>query len=93
MREFETSITSVSNSRVQVGSLTFIDGINGVIEHTRDFMSKDGLMAIVVNDKYKLYQPEKVGFKQVAVVNRHVNRRTGRRDTAFYESILVWKKA
>lgn len=71
----------------------YIEGINGVFEHTRDFMAKDGIMAIVVNDKYKLYQPEKVGFKQIGLVNRHVNRRTGRRDTAFYESILIWKKS
>lgn len=70
----------------------YIEGINGVFKHTRDFMAKDGIMAIVVNDKYKLYQPEKVGFKQIGLVNRHVNRRTGRRDTAFYESILIWKK-
>ncbi|MCG3205530.1 MAG: hypothetical protein KCHDKBKB_02252 [Elusimicrobia bacterium] len=70
----------------------YSDGINGVFEHTRDFMAKDGIMAIVVNDKYKLYQPEKIGFKQIGLVNRHVNRRTGRRDTAFYESILIWKK-
>jgi len=70
----------------------YIDGINAVLSHTRDYMTKDGLALIVINDKYNLYKPETVGFKSVGRVDRHVNRRTGRRDTPFYESILIWQK-
>ena len=70
----------------------YTDGINQVLLHTRDFMTKDGLMIIVVNDKYGLYDPTKVGFKSIGRVERHVNRRTGRRSSAFYESILIWRK-
>lgn len=70
----------------------YIDGINSVLLHTRDYMTKDGLALIVVNDKYNLYKPEAVGFKSIGRVDRHVNRRTGRRDTPFYESILIWQK-
>ena len=70
----------------------YIDGINQVLLHTRDFMTKDGLMIIVVYDKYGLYDPTKVGFKSIGRVERHVNRRTGRRNGAFYESILIWRK-
>ncbi len=70
----------------------YIQGINDVLLHTRDFLSKDGLIVIVVSDKYNLYKPETVGCKFVGRVERHVNRRTGRRDSAFYESILIWKK-
>ena len=55
-------------------------------------MTKDGLAIIVVNDKFNLYQSEAVGFKSIGRVERHVNRRTGRRSGAFYESILIWKK-
>ena len=55
-------------------------------------MTKDGIMAIVVNDKHNLYDPSKVGFKSIGRVERHVNRRTGRRNGAFYESILIWQK-
>ncbi|OGW85857.1 MAG: hypothetical protein A2987_04855 [Omnitrophica bacterium RIFCSPLOWO2_01_FULL_45_10] len=71
----------------------YINGINEVLLHTRDFMTKDGLAIIVVNDKYNLYDPTKVGFKSIGKVDRHVNRRTGRRNGAFYESILIWRKA
>lgn len=70
----------------------YIDGINQVLLHTRDFMKKGGIMAIVVNDKYNLYDSSKVGCKSIGRVERHVNRRTGRRTGAFYESILIWQK-
>ena len=70
----------------------YIDGINQVLLHARDFMTKDGLAIIVVNDKYNLYDPTKVGFEAIGRVDRHVNRRTGRRNGAFYESILIWRK-
>ena len=55
-------------------------------------MTKDGLLLIVINDKYNLYKAEAIGFEQIGKVDRHVNRRTGRREGAFYESILIWKK-
>lgn len=70
----------------------YIDGINQVLLHTRDHMAPKGVMAIVVHDKCNLYDPSKVGFKGVGRVERHVNRRTGRRSGAFYESILIWQK-
>jgi len=70
----------------------YIEGINQVLLHTRDFMTKDGIMVIVVNDRHNLYDPSAVGFKSIGRVERHVNRRTGRRNGAFYESILIWQK-
>ena len=70
----------------------YIKGINEVLVNTRTYMKKNALALIVVNDKYGLYRPENVGFKEIARVERHVNRRTGRREGAFYESILIWKK-
>src|SRR3989338_410483 len=70
----------------------YIEGINQLFLHTRDFMSPNGIMAIVVNDRYDLYKPSAVGFKTIGRVERHVNRRTGMRSGAFYESILLWQK-
>lgn len=71
----------------------YIQEINGVLLHTRDHMAEKGIMAIVVNDKHDLYDPSKVGFRTIGRVERHVNRRTGRRNGAFYESILIWEKS
>ncbi len=70
----------------------YSEGINQVLEHTRDAMSRGGIMAIVVNDKNNLYDPSKVGFRFVDKIERHVNRRTGRRNGAFYESVLIWQR-
>lgn len=77
----------------QQAKSNYIAGINDVMLHTRDYMMNNGLALIVVNDKYGLYKPEAAGFKEIGRVERHVNRRTGRREGAFYESILIWQKA
>jgi DNA modification methylase len=70
----------------------YIKGFNDVLLHTREYMAKDARAIIVINDKFGLYEPSKVGFKSIGKIDRHVNRRTGRRDSAFYESILIWEK-
>lgn len=85
-------IGSAKNGQSDQAKKDYIKGINAVLLHTRDYMTKNALVLIVVNDKYHLYRPEEVGFKEIDSVERHVNRRTGRREGAFYESILVWQK-
>lgn len=58
-------------------------------------MVPGGWLIVVVHDSSSLY-PEIVthcGIEEVAVINRHVNRRTGRRSSEFYESIFIWRKA
>lgn len=85
-------IGPAKNGQSEKAKEDYIDGINAVLSHTREYMAKDSLALIVVNDKYGLYKPEAVGFKSIGKVDRHVNRRTGRRDTPFYESILIWQK-
>lgn len=85
-------IGAAKNGQSEQARKDYIAGINQVLVHARDYMTKDGLALIVVNDKFNLYKPEEVGFKFVGCVDRHVNRRTGRREGAFYESILIWRK-
>jgi len=58
-------------------------------------MVQGGWLIVVVHDSSSLY-PEIAslcGVEEVAVINRHVNRRTGRRSSEFYESIFIWRKA
>jgi len=85
-------IGPAKNGQSQQAKSDYIKGINDVLLHTRDYMTPKGLVLIVVNDKYGLYQAEAAGFKETGRVERHVNRRTGRREGAFYESILIWQK-
>lgn len=51
-----------------------------------------GKVITVINDAYDLLHSEELGFKETFRIKRHVNRRTGRRNKDFYESILIWKK-
>ena len=85
-------IGRAKNGQSEQARKDYIKAINKVLLHTRDYMSKNSLMLIVVNDKCNLYDPKEVGFKSIGRVERHVNRRTGRREGAFYESVLIWQK-
>ena len=85
-------IGPAKNGQSEQARADYIKGINDVLLHTREYMTPNALAVIVVNDQYGLYKAEDAGFKLVGRVERHVNRRTGRRAGAFYESILIWQK-
>ncbi len=61
--------------------------------NVRRGLAKGGRVVVVVNDKLGLYDTirEQAGFEMETRLERHVNRRTGRRAGDFFESILVWK--
>ncbi len=50
---------------------------------------------VVAGDRRNLYSEirEMAGLEEETVLQRHVNRRTGRRSGEFYESIFVWRKS
>ena len=57
-------------------------------------MPAGGILIVVAGDKFGLYD-EIARLCEVeveAVLKRHVNRRTGRRASEFYESVFVWRK-
>jgi hypothetical protein len=88
----ESEIGPAKNGQSQQAKKSYVDAINAVFAHSRDYMTPKGLLLIVVNDRFQLYQPHGIGFKEIGRVERHVNRRTGRREGAFFESILIWQK-
>jgi DNA modification methylase len=57
-------------------------------------MKPGGSIIVVAGDKANLYPriAEIADLETESVVKRHVNRRTGRRSTQFYESVFIWKK-
>jgi len=73
----------------------YIRQIGEVFSNIRSFLSDDGVAVIVANDKHRLYEQlaPQIGYKLDKTITRHVNRRTGRRSTDFFEEILVWRKA
>lgn len=72
----------------------YVSDVACVFERFLDKMSKGGYMIVVAGDKYGLY-PEiaaRLNVVEEGVINRHVNRRTGRRSTPFFESVFIWRK-
>ena len=69
----------------------YVDGIADVLRNVRETLKLGAPVCIVVNDKRSLY-PEilsRAGLRLEDRLERHVNRRTGRRAGEYYESILV----
>jgi DNA modification methylase len=68
--------------------------IASVFAHTGEYMDSGKRMIIVVGDRDRLYEDiaAQCGFEFENTIQRHVNRRTGRRANEFFEEVLVWRK-
>lgn len=65
-----------------------------VFSRACDVMPSGGRLIVIAGDKHNLYGEigEICGVEVEAILHRHVNRRTGRRFSEFYESIFIWRK-
>ena len=70
-------------------------GIVAVLRNIRPALAPSAPVCIVVNDRRHLYPEilERAGLRLEDRLERHVNRRTGRRAGEYYESVLVAKSA
>jgi hypothetical protein len=69
----------------------YVDGVAAVLANARERLAPGAPVCIVVNDRRDLY-PEilrRAGLRLDDRLERHVNRRTGRRAGEYFESILV----
>jgi len=57
-------------------------------------MPPGGFMIVVAGDRSNLYDEiaRLIDVEVEAIVQRHVNRRTGRRASEFHESVFIWRK-
>ena len=72
----------------------YLQGIREVYENARRYLRKGGVAVTIIGDRHGLYTStlaNEVGFREVERLNRHVNRRTGRRNADFFEDVLVWE--
>ncbi len=69
-------------------------GIADVFINMTKNLPKNAPIIIVAGDKHNLYPEigQMANLKQETVLKRHVNRRTGRRASEFYESVFIWRK-
>lgn len=84
---------AVNGSSVKAKKQYQLD-ISKVFIKALESMKNGGLLIIVAHDSANLYPDIALmsSVDQVAVLDRHVNRRTGRRSSEFYESIFIWRK-
>ncbi|MEZ4525875.1 MAG: DNA methyltransferase [Desulfobacterales bacterium] len=87
-------IGAAANGSSQKAKQSYQQDLAEVFRHAFDAMESGGRFIIIAGDKYKLYDEiaKLAGVEVEDVIQRHVNRRTGRRSTEFYESIFVWRK-
>lgn len=68
--------------------------IADVFRNAMKSMPSGSPLIVIAGDRQNLYGDiaADIGVTQEAIVQRHVNRRTGRRSTEFFESVFVWRK-
>ncbi len=68
--------------------------VAAVFQNVLKSIKSGGYLIVVAADRYNLYGDiaAMCDVEVEAILNRHVNRRTGRRSSEFYESVFIWKK-
>jgi hypothetical protein len=86
-RELGAAARGTSRAALDV----YVAGISEVLKRCAEALAPDAPVVIVVNDRRQLYPEilERSGLRLVDRLERHVNRRTGRRAGEYFESILV----
>jgi DNA modification methylase len=90
----EHEIGPASNGSSQKAQQKYSDDIAAVFRSCTEAMVSGARLIVVAGDRSNLYPKiaELIGVETEAILQRHVNRRTGRRSSEFFESIFVWKK-
>jgi hypothetical protein len=73
----------------------YVDGVADVLSNARDRLAPGAPVCVVVNDRRGLYSEilRRARLRLDERLERHVNRRTGRRAGEYYESILICRAA
>jgi len=89
----EHEIGSASEGSSERAKRKYQKDIVRVFRRVLDAMPSGGVVIVVANDRWDLYGEiaASLGVEVEAVLKRHVNRRTGRRASAFYESVFIWR--
>ena len=88
-RERELGAAARGTSKAAIEE--YVGGIAAVLARSKEALRPGAPVCIVVNDRRELY-PEilaRAGLRLDERLERHVNRRTGRRAGEYYESILI----
>ncbi|HQD91599.1 MAG TPA: DNA methyltransferase [Syntrophomonadaceae bacterium] len=78
----------------QQAKIKYQQAIANVFKRCCESIRPGGYLIVIACDKHNLYGKiaELCGVKEEAILQRQVNRRTGRRSTDFYESVFIWQR-
>ena len=87
-------IGSAENGSSKAAKQQYQDDIVSVFANALNSLKSGGRVIVIANDKSELYpiMADELGVETEDVLKRHVNRRTGRRSSEYYESIFIWRK-
>jgi hypothetical protein len=90
----KSEIGPASSGSGKTAKRRYQEEIAEVFANAAAALKRGGRIIVVVGDRANLYDEirQLAGLKLENVIQRHVNRRTGRRSSEFYESVLVWKR-
>jgi hypothetical protein len=90
----DLEIGAAAEGRSKQAQEQYIQGIVQVFQNACRSMPVGGYLIVVAGDKDNLYDEIalRVGVEVEAILKRHVNRRTGRRSSEYYESVFIWRK-
>lgn len=90
----ELEIGSAQKGSSKKAQLEYQESIAKVLNNATKSMKAGGYLIIIAADKYNLYSEiaKRCNLEEEAILQRQVNRRTGRRSSEFYESVFIWKK-
>jgi len=88
-RERELGAAARGTSKAAIKE--YVDGVAAVLAQSKAALRRGAPVCIVVNDRRELYPEilERAELQLDERLERHVNRRTGRRAGEYYESILI----
>jgi len=90
----EDEIGPATNGSGEKAKREYQQAIAEVFGRAAASMKPGARMIVVAADRHHLYPniARLVGVETETIINRHVNRRTGRRSADFFESVFVWRK-
>lgn len=91
----DKEIGAAAGGSSQKARKAYQEDIASVFRKLSEKLKPGGRMIVVAGDRADLYGEiaKMAGVHVEATVLRHVNRRTGRRSSEFYESVFIWRKS
>jgi DNA methylase len=88
-RDRELGRPALGGSRAAIEA--YVDGVARVLRNASSVLEPGAPVCVVVNDRRDLYGEvlQRAGLRLVDRLERHVNRRTGRRGGEYFESVIV----